>query len=83
MLNDWLADKLGEKHFFRSFDLELPRQSAKNPHPSRAGMVKWMDSVVEWIEKENIIPLRIVEKPDASQMSRGKVFIYKRMNETL
>ncbi len=46
-------------------------------------MVKWMDSVVEWIEKENIIPLRIVEKPDASQMSRGKVFIYKRMNETL
>ncbi len=83
VLNDWLADKLGEKHFFRSFDLGLPRQSPKNPHPSRAGMVKWMDSVVEWIEEENIIPLRIVEKPDASQMSRGKVFIYKRMNETL
>lgn len=83
VLNDWLEEKLGNKHFFRSFDLNLPRQSAKNPHPSRAGMVKWMDSVVEWIGEENIISLRIVEKPDASQMSRGKVFIYKRMNETL
>lgn len=83
VLNDWLEEKLGEKHFFRSFDLTLPRQSAKNPHPNRTGMVKWMDAVVEWIGEENIIPLRIVEKPEASQMSRGKVFIYKRMNETL
>ena len=38
-LNKWLADNLGEGHFYRSFDLTLPRQSKTNPHPTREGMI--------------------------------------------
>lgn len=82
-LNKWLSDNLGDKQFFRSFDLTLPRQSAKNPHPSRAGIIKWMDQVVDWIDTNDIIPLNLDKRPSAQEMSRGKTFIYKRMSETL
>lgn len=83
VLNKWLADKLGEGHFFRSFDLTLPRQSKTNPHPTREGMIKWMDSVVQWIQKDGAVRLPGITKPAGEQMSRGKVFIYKRMKESL
>lgn len=82
-LNDWLQQQLGEKSFFRSFDLTLPRQSARNPHPTREGMIRWMDSVVDWIKSSGTLPLNLENAPGASQMSRGKTFIYKRMNENL
>lgn len=82
-LNKWLADRLGDKVFYRSFDLNLQRQSARNPHPSKAGIVKWMDNVVKWIDDNDIINLKTDITPDASAMSRGKTFIYKRMNEKL
>lgn len=82
-LNKWLADNLGEGHFYRSFDLTLPRQSKTNPHPTREGMIKWMDSVVEWIQKDGAVRLPGIKKPAGEQMSRGKTFIYKRMKESL
>lgn len=82
-LNKWLADNLGEGHFYRSFDLTLPRQSKTNPHPTREGMIKWMDSVVEWIQKDGAVRLSGIKKPAGEQMSRGKTFIYKRMKESL
>lgn len=82
-LNKWLADNLGEGHFYRSFDLTLPRQSKTNPHPTREGMIKWMDSAVEWIQKEGAVRLPGIRKPAGEQMSRGKTFIYKRMKESL
>lgn len=82
-LNKWLADNLGEGHFYRSFDLILPRQSKTNPHPTREGMIKWMDSAVEWIQKDGAVRLPGIKKPAGEQMSRGKTFIYKRMKESL
>lgn len=82
-LNKWLADNLGEGHFYRSFDLTLPRQSKTNPHPTREGMIKWMDSAVEWIQKDGAVRLPGIKKPVGEQMSRGKTFIYKRMKESL
>lgn len=82
-LNTWLAGELGEGHFFRSFDLTLPRQSKTNPHPTREGMVKWMDAAVEWVQENGAVKFPDVKKPAGEQMSRGKTFIYKRMKETL
>ena len=82
-LNKWLADNLGEGHFYRSFDLTLPRQSKTNPHPTREGMIKWMDSAVEWIQKDGAVRLPGIKKPAGEQMSRGKTFIDKRMKESL
>lgn len=83
ILNNWLAQQLGTEHFFDSFHLQLPRQSAKNPHPSRAGMIMWMDEVVDWVKEKSAIQLPGYNKPRGEQMSRGKTFIYKRMKESL
>lgn len=83
ILNDWLEKEIGESSFFRSFDLKLPRQSAKNPHPTRQGMIEWMDAVVNWLPEHSDVNLKFEIKPEASQMSRGKSFIYKRMKESL
>lgn len=82
-LNTWLASEMGEGHFFRSFDLELPRQSARNPHPSREGMIKWMDAVMKWLEKDGAVELPGYAVPTKEKMSRPASFTYKRMKETL
>ena len=63
-----------ERVFFRSYDLSLPRQSAKNPHPTRAGMVQWMDSVVNWMPEHAEVVLPGINKPEGDKMSRGKDF---------
>lgn len=81
VLNDWLEKELGSDSFFRSSNLKLPRQSAKNPHPTRQGMIQWMDSVVEWMPEHAVVRLPDYQKPVESQMSRGKYFVYKRMKE--
>ncbi|MDE6339893.1 MAG: hypothetical protein K2K97_08935, partial [Muribaculaceae bacterium] len=78
VLNDWLENEIGEGSFYRSFGLDLPRQSAKNPHPTRQGMIKWMDEVVEWLPEHSSVKLNFDKKPAESHMSRGKVFIYRR-----
>lgn len=83
ILNDWLAEELGEDSYFRSSDLDLPRQSAKNPHPTRSGMVQWMDSVVKWMPDHASVVLPGISKPEGAKMSRGKSFVYKRMKEAL
>lgn len=82
-MNRWLEESMGTGHFFRSFDLNLPRQSKSNPHPTRQGMIEWMDSAVEWIQEKGAVRLPGVEKPAGDQMSRGKIFIYKRMKDSL
>lgn len=82
-MNNWLAEQLGEGHYFNSFSLSIPRQSAKNPHPTRAGMITWMDSVVEWLRGNGAVALPGYTKPSGEQMTRGKTFIYKRMKEKL
>lgn len=83
VLNEWLERELGSKSFFCSSDLALPRQSSKNPHPTRQGMIQWMDSVLEWMPEHAEMKLPIVQKPSETQMSRGKFFMYKRMKESL
>lgn len=79
-MDEWLAESLGERSYFSSFNLSVPRQSARNPHPTKAGMMEWMDAVMEWIP-ESAAQLPGVKKPQGVQMLRGKNFIYKRMNE--
>lgn len=83
VMNKWLAEQLGPSHFFRSFDLSLQRQSAKNPHPTREGIIKWMDAVIDWMPANAAVKLPGYRKPTGQQMMRGKTFIYKRMKETL
>ena len=46
-LNEFIAEEMGEGHFFLSSELDLQRQSSRNPHPSRAGIIKDRKSVVE------------------------------------
>lgn len=82
-LNNWLEEKLGEKNFFKSFDLDLSRQSKSNPHPSKKGIEEWMDLVVEWIPDNSNLVFRSLVPPEKGVLSRGKPFIYKRMKEPL
>lgn len=83
VMTKWLAEQMGPGHYFNSFELSLPRQSKSNPHPSRAGMITWMDDVVKWLETDGAVALPGYAKPTGEQMSRGKTFIYKRMKENL
>lgn len=83
VMNDWLEKELGSDSFFRSSNLNLPRQSSKNPHPTKQGMIQWMDQVIEWIPEHSNIKLPGVQKPTSAQMLRGKYFVYKRIKENL
>lgn len=81
--NKWMQDKLGSERYFKSYDLQLERQSKSNPHPSRSGIIKWMDEVIKWIPGNTGLNFESLDSPGATEMSRGKVFIYKRMKESL
>lgn len=81
-LNGWLAEKLGEGHYFDSLSLRLPRQSAKNPHPSRQGMESWADSLMHWVKENTELALPLKDEPKVAH-SRGKTFIYRKMKESL
>lgn len=83
IFSNWLASHLGERNYFRSLDLDLPRQSKTNPHPTRQGIEEWIDRIVEWIPENSNIILPGTEKPAKGKMTRGNTFIYKRMKETL
>lgn len=82
-LNSWLQNQLGEHYFFRSFDLNIPRQSKSNPHPNREGIEEWIDRVAEWIPENSNLHFKSMDSPDAGKFSRSKTFIYKRMKENL
>ena len=81
--NNWLAENLGEGNFFSSIDLDLPRQSKSNPHPTRQGIEKWIDEVIVWMPEHSVIKLPVNNTPEEGKMSRGSTFIYKRINEKL
>lgn len=82
-LNEWLEAKLPKGHYFCSTALTLARQSKTNPHPTKAAIQTWMDKVAAYIDAEDVLPFKSLDKPKGVQMKRGKVFIYKRMKETL
>ncbi len=82
-LNAWLEKEMGESRFFRSSGLTLGRQSKTNPHPSREGMSKWVDAIVEWIPAHSELSFPGLRKPAGQQMVRGKSFTYRKMRESL
>lgn len=82
-LVEWLSDTLGPGRFFNSFSLSIPRQSKNNPHPTREGIIKWIDNLVEWIPENTDLKFPRLTPPEPDAMSRGKVFIYRRMKERL
>lgn len=82
-LNAWLQEKLPEGAFFRSFDMELPRQSSTNPHPTRKGSNEWMDRITEWIPDHATFTLPLESTPEPGKIARGKEFRYVRMKQTL
>lgn len=82
-LNAWLEQEMGEGQFFRSSGLTLGRQSKSNPHPSREGMTKWVDAIVEWIPTHSNLELPGYKKPVGAQMVRGKSFLYRKMKQSL
>lgn len=83
VLDEWLMKELGSDSYFSSFNLNLPRQSSKNPHPTREGMIKWVDSIMQWVPESSEVHFESVNKPKSERMVRGKTFIYKRMKEQL
>lgn len=83
ILNDWLENELGDGNFFKSFDLELTRQSKGNPHPTKEGMCEWMDQIIQWIPDHSNLKFQSLDAPAQGEMSRGKTFIYKRIKESL
>lgn len=82
-LNEWLEKNLGASHYFNSSNLDLQRQSKTNPHPSKVGICKWIDAVVDWIPDHTNLHFPSLAPPATNAMSRGKIFIYKRMKESL
>ena len=83
-LDTWLAGQLGNGHYYSSLDLTLARQSKTNPHPSRAGIDKWVDTLMLWLPEHGAVALPGYAVPPASKAhSRGKTFIYRRMKESL
>lgn len=83
ILNNWIETRVGSDHFFRSSSLKLSRQGAKNPHPTRGGIIDWIDAVVQWIPDNTDLNFKSLTPPADDRMSRGKVFIYKRAKENL
>lgn len=81
--NEWMQEKLGPERYFKSFGLDLSRQSKTNPHPSRAGIEQWIDLVAEWIPHNSELNFPSLNKPEKGKISRGETFIYKRMKERL
>lgn len=81
VLDQWLANRLGKENYFSSFNLKLPRQSKSNPHPTKEGMMQWMDAIIKWIPSNSNLNFNSLTLPSGQQMVRGKTFIYKRMKE--
>lgn len=82
-LTAYLRSHLGDGRYFDSFALSLPRQSSSNPHPTREGIIKWMDAVAAWVPGHTGLNFESLDAPSGSAMSRGKTFIYRRMKESL
>lgn len=84
-LVNWLhknVESSANGHFYNASNEQLPRQSKTNPHPTREGAATLIDHVVNWLPSTGIT-FPSLRKPSAEQMKRGKVFIYRRMNQSL
>lgn len=81
--NNWMSSQLGASHYFISHNLDLPRQSRTNPHPTRAGVNKWMDAVIAWIKSGKAAVSLPGYTPPDKPYTRPKSNTYKRMKESL
>lgn len=85
VFNKWLKERVEATpggHYFDASGVKVPRQSAKNPHPTRPGIQTLVDAVVEWLPATDL-PLQRVQKPTGKPFQRGKVYIYRRNKEAL
>lgn len=77
----WLSARMGAGHYFDSSGLTLSRQAKTNPHPTRDASVKWMDSILDWLNTSGAVKLPGYTKPAAkASMVRPKAFHYRRMS---
>lgn len=81
-LNGWLASKMGQGHYFTSLPLKLGRQSATNPHPSREGIAKWVEAIIEWLPAHGAVRLPSENHPGISNI-RPATYIYRKMSQPL
>lgn len=79
--NDFMLGQLGSERYVTTNRLSLPRQSAGNPHPSRAGMNMMADEVMNFSKTHSALPVSVNVIPGPSETSKSKVYIYKRMKE--
>lgn len=82
-LVNWLSNKLGPTQFYNSSSLTLNRQSKTNPHPTRAAVITWTDSIVSWLKANAALNFASLNKPVKTNMLRGKSFTYLRMRDRL
>lgn len=83
ILVEWLKEKHGEGNFFDSFDLKIERLSRSNVHPTKKGSIYWMEQFLDWIWNETDLNFKSLDSPGPDAVSKGPIFIYKRMKETL
>lgn len=82
-LDSWFAKKLGSNRYFSTFDLQLPRQSRTNPHPTQAGCSTVIDKLADWIEARPSVEINLDHTPADGKTARPKAMTYKRMKQTL
>lgn len=82
-LNEWLKEQMGEDSFFQSNELELKRQSRRNPHPSRAGIETWAAAFAEWLAENTDLFGEKVVVPPSGKIKKCKNFIYKKYGSRL
>ena len=81
-LNGWLESKMGSSHYFNSLPLKLSRQSGTNPHPSRDGISRWVDAIIDWIPANGAIRLPSYNHPTTPHI-RPATYIYRKMSQPL
>lgn len=81
ILNDYMTGRLSF-NFFRPFDLELPRASASNPHPTREGIEILIDNFVEWLRATGH-PVNLDNEAEAGATAKCSKSLYRRMKQPL
>lgn len=82
-VDEWISSQMGKGHYYSSLALNLGRQSATNPHPSKQGITVWIDSLMKWMPDSAAIRLPGYAVPDGQALQRPKSFTYRRMKENL
>lgn len=82
-MTEWLGSSLNAKSgVFEVYKLDVPRQSATNPHATRPGANLIVDKMVEWLRANNL-GVELPHTPKAGAYHRGPNFLYLRMKDEL